>query len=229
MKIPFTFAAGLALCAVSPIALAQNASPLISSHIARRADAPVLFVPRGWKIEKRINGDLNRDKVSDAALVLVQDYVAKDAEGNATARARALLVILREGKGWKRAGFNNSLLLGTRDGGLFYGVVETPVNVEIKNGVLSVNQDNGSREVTETTHKFRLDKRTQRFYLIGWERIDHDRLTTAVKTISTNYLTGAQKILRMAGDSERQTIQTKRVSRKLRTLESVKVEERYSE
>jgi hypothetical protein len=117
-------------------------------------------------------------------------------------------------------------LLGTRDGGAFFGVMETPVEVSIKNGVLEINQSSGSREVTETTHKFRLDRRTQRFYLIGAERVDHDRATANVRTISSNYLTGVQKITATQSNG-RETQQTKRVNRKLRTLESVRADERY--
>ncbi len=230
MNIPRFLLLGSVLGAVFALnARAQNAKPLLSAHLARRAEAPVLFAPRGWKIEKQISGDLNRDKKPDAALVLVENTPAKDVDGAPTARRRALVVALREGKGWHRVGFNNSLLLGTRDGGAFYGMMETPVNVSIQSGVLVVNQENGSREVTETTHKFRLDKAAQRFYLIGAEKIDRDRASGNVQTISTNYLTGFQKTVAIQSENERQTAKTTRVSRKLRSLESVRVEERYSD
>ncbi len=217
-----------ASAALSFGARAQDSKPILSAQVALRADAPVLFAPRGWKIEKQIPGDLNRDKISDAALVLIENKPAKDVDGAPTERARALVVIVREGKGWHRVGFNNSLLLGTRDGGAFYGMMETPVNVSIQRGVLLVNQDSGSRQITETTHKFRLDRRTQKFYLIGSEIIDHDRLSGEVKTVSTSYLNGVQKTVRMKGESERQIRQNSRVIRRLRALESVRVEERYS-
>ena len=209
-------------------ARAQETKPLTAAHIARRADATVLFAPRGWTVEKTVSGDLNRDKIADAALVLVENTPAKDVDGIPTARRRALVVALREGKGWHRVGFHNSLLLGTHDGGAFYGTMETPVNVSIAKGVLQVNQDSGSREVTETTHKFRLDKRTQRFYLIGAEKIDRDRAMGGARSVSTNYLTGTQKTTTFPDQSDRQITKTTRVNRKLRTLESVKVEERYS-
>ena len=219
MKSIFTFAAALLL----PVfAHAQKETPLAISKVPLRADAPILFAPRGWKIEKQINGDLNRDKIADAALVLVQDYVAKDAQGNATACDRALLVILREGKGWKRAGFNHSLLLGTRGGGAFYGVVETPVNVSIARGVLIVNQDSGSRSTFETTHKFRLDRRTRRFYLIGFDSIENDRLSAETTTQSLNFLTGRRETKRYIQASDSFKTTKSRVSRKLRVLEDTR-------
>ncbi len=216
-----------ALALVVPAAHAQDAT-LAASRVPLRADAPQRFAPRGWKIEKRVSGDLNRDKIADAALVLVEDKPAKNAEGDPSARSRALVVLLREGKGWRRAGFNNSLLLGTRDGGALYGAALTPVHVSIARGVLLVNQDNGSREVTETTHKFRFDRRTQRLYLIGLELSASDRLINGRRQESTNFLTGIQKTTLIKGENERETTRTTRVSRQLRLLESVKIDERYS-
>jgi hypothetical protein len=158
MKIYFVFVC-LMLSALN--ALGQEAKPLSLSQVALRADALVLFVPRGWKIEKQKSGDLNRDKKPDAVLVLVGN------KSSAAARQRALVVLLREGKGWHLTGFNNSLLLGTRDGGAFYGVSETPVDVSIQQGVLIVEQESGSREVEHTTHKFRFDARQSRMLFIG--------------------------------------------------------------
>lgn len=210
---------------------AQEAGPLALSRVPLRADAPQLFAPRGWTIETRVNGDLNRDRVPDAALVLVENKAAKNAKGDPGdpgERSRALVVLLREGKGWRRVGFNNSLLLGTRDGGAFYGVSQTPVEVHIKRGVLLVNEDNGSRETTETTHKFRLDRRTRRLYLIGLELIENDRLSNHTRSESTNFLTGIKKTTLIQGETEHETQRSARVNRKLRTLESVKVDERHS-
>ncbi len=230
MKIPLLLATTLALAPAFALAFsaeAQESKTLTVAQIPRRADAPVLFAPRGWTIEKQIGGDLNRDKIADAALVLVEKKPAKFASNEFEPRKRALLVLLREGKGWRRAAFNAGMLLGTRDGGAMYGAVETPVNVEIKRGVLLVNQDNGSREKTDITFKFRQDRRTKRFYLIGSERSDSDSLINGGRQESINYLTGVKKTTLIKGETEVETTKTTRVSRKLRSLESVSVRERY--
>jgi hypothetical protein len=222
MKKQVVFFTGLALAAT---VAAGYTAPLVSSQVPTRADAPVLFAPRGWKIEQQINGHLNGDKVWDAALVLVENPAAKKPDAP---RNRVLVVLLREGKGWRRAGFNNSLLLGTRDGGAFYGVVETPVGVTIEKGVLLVGQESGSREMLNTTHKFRFDARLNRFVLIGSDIIEHDRLTGSVENTSTNYLTGQQMTTSMAGESEKIVRVRSRVSRKLRPLEAIKGDERWA-
>jgi hypothetical protein len=211
----------VALLALGSASVLAQEAPLEASRVKLRADAPILFAPSGWKIEKQVNGDLNRDKKADKTLVLVQNSSPKNPDAN---RQRALVVLLSEGKGWKRAGFNNSLLLGTRDGGAFYGVSQTPVNVSIRNGVLVVNQDFGSREITETTHRFRFDARRNNFFLIGLDRSDRDRLTGKARFISTNYITG-QRIIEEPASEGRQIRVNMRVSTRLRSLESVSGDE----
>ncbi len=161
MKISLFCAAFVAASALGGTA---HAARLSVKQVPLRADAPVLFAPRGWKIEKRVNGDLNRDKIADAVLVLIENKPAKDASGDATERNRALVVLVREGKGWRRAGFSGELLLGTRQGGAFYGVSETPVEVKIERGVLMVRHEAGSRNVATTTHRFRVDRKSGRLY-----------------------------------------------------------------
>lgn len=223
---PFLIPVLLAL--IVSVAHAQDAKPLSLKQVPLRADAPVLFAPRGWMIEKRTNGDLNRDKLADAALVLVENKTAGDDEDGAPTRQRALVVLLREGKGWRRAGFNGSILLGTHDGGAFYGVVETPVDVQIKKGILLINLESGSRDILDTTHKFRFDAKRGAFLFIGFDSVDHDRLSTDVTTISTNFLTGVRKTTVLTGDDDKGKTKIARVSKKLRTLESVKGDERYA-
>ncbi|HEX8551090.1 MAG TPA: hypothetical protein VF681_05985 [Abditibacteriaceae bacterium] len=210
--------------AFSSNAMAQDAKPLSVSTVPSRADAPVLFAPSGWRIEQQINGHLNRDKVWDAALVLVENPKADEE----APRQRALVVVLREGKGLRRVGFNNSLLLGTRDGGAFYGASQTPVNIAIRKGVLHVNQENGSREVLDTTHKFRFDGQS-RMMLIGADSIQRDRGNGSARIVSINYSTGVRHDTKLAMNSETTMRMTSRVSRKLRPLEAVKVDERYAE
>lgn len=229
-----------ALALVVPVAHAQDAKPLSASLVPLRADAPLLFAPRGWKIEKRVNGDLNRDKVADAALVLVENKPVKDEQDIPTARSRALVVLLREGKGWRRAGFNNSLLLGTRDGGALYGAVETPVHVSIVRGILLVEQESGSREVETTTYSFRFNRHltptpdlkvvlSTRVFLIGFDSNTRDRLSGDSLIQSANFLLGRRTTTIWKGGQHRSQTKVTRASRMLRPLESIRVDERYAD
>jgi hypothetical protein len=162
------------------------------------------FVPPGWKIEEAVKGDLNGDSVPDYALKLVEDKPAKTADDMANDRERALVVALagKDGR-LTRAGVADKLLQCTTCGGAFYGVVEAPAGVTIEKGVLVVDQDHGSRDVTETTYRFRYEPSTGRFALIGFDLKDNDRLTGTAVTESTNYLTGLRITTRGKGNRDK--------------------------
>ena len=177
-------------------------------------------MPPGWKIEEQVTGELNGDGLGDYALKLVEDKSAKVQNDPAIERARALVIVL-QGKDGKlaRAAVADKLLQCTRCGGAFYGVVESPANVKIEKGVIVVEQDHGSRNLTDTTYRFRYDPETQRFILIGFDFSDADRLTAATVSESTNYLTGVRVVKRGKGD--RDTTSRAQIPRKKVYLEQV--------
>ena len=77
-------ACALMLPALCP---AQDEGAVINkSLVPATADDLQKFVPRGWKIEEQIKGDLNADSVADYALKLVEDKPDKDASGDPTER-----------------------------------------------------------------------------------------------------------------------------------------------
>lgn len=169
------------------------------SAIPREGKDIADFVPRGWKIEARVSGDLNRDSLPDYALKLVEDKpAAKDGVPNERQRSLVILLQTKEGR-LTRAAVANRLLQCTTCGGAFYGVVEAPANVAIKNGVLIVDQDHGSREVTALTYRFRYEPNTGRFALIGFDIANVDRATGGEVSESTNYLTGSRITTRRNG------------------------------
>ncbi len=188
-------------------AFAQDeAAKIDKSRVPAQANAPQKFSPSGWKIEEQINGDLNGDSIPDYALKLVEAKAEKNADGDPTERGRALVVALATKDGQlTRAGVADNLLQCTRCGGAFYGVVETPVDVTIEKGVLVVHQDHGSRELTNTTYRFRYEPATGKFLLIGFDLANSDRATAQVTSESINYLTGAREELRSKGEKDVKT------------------------
>lgn len=154
------------------------------------------FVPRGWKLEGEYGetaGDLNRDGAPDKVLRLVEDVPVERPDGVYNTRYRALVVLLGQpGGGFRRAAVATRLLgcslcagaLGDPEGG--------NIQVEIKGGVLSVNQSSGAREATDLTQLFRYDAASGRFALIGQDVVTFDRLEGGTESVSTNYLTGAR-------------------------------------
>jgi hypothetical protein len=192
----------IVICSIAFAALgaAQESETINKSLIPIQANDLNKFVPRGWKIEKKLTADLNGDSLPDFALKLVENKPEKDQGGDPTERSRALVIVLQNQDGkLTRAGVADKLLQCTRCGGAFYGVVESPANVKIERGVIIVQQDHGSRDLTNTTYRFRYDPDTQRFVLIGFDFADADRLTGNDTSESTNYLTGIRKVSRGKG------------------------------
>ena len=190
----------IVLCSIAFAALgsAQETETTIKkSLIPIQANALNKFVPPGWKIEKKLTADLNGDSLPDFALELIENKPEKDQSGDATERSRVLVIVLQNQDGkLARAGVTDKLLQCTRCGGAFYGVVEAPANVKIEKGVIIVEQDHGSRDLTNTTYRFRYDPEAQRFILIGFDFADTDRLTGKEVSESTNYLTGVRRVTR---------------------------------
>ncbi len=194
------------------------------SRMAQESDAVQDFVPPGWVLEEQVAGDLNGDAVPDAALKLIQEKRA-GGDDAIVDRQRALVILLK-GRDAKlhRVAVAENLLQCTACGGAFYGVVEAPANVKIEREQLIVNQDHGSRDVTEQTFRFRYQP-NGKLVLIGLDVIDRDRATGEVVNESTNFLTGRKVIkrIRPAARSGRDIIRTtvRRVSRKLVPIEEV--------
>ena len=79
------------------------------------------------------------------------------------------------------------------------GVVGAPIELSTSRNTLVINQSAGSREVTDWTHSYRIEKGGVR--LIGLDRSVLDRATGGFVKESTNYVTGA-KIVTVEGDVE---------------------------
>ena len=152
------------------------------------------FVPKGWKIEGdegEISGDLNRDGVPDKVLRLVEDLPVEASDGTYNTRYRALVILFAQpGGGFKRAAVATKLLGCTLCAGVLGDPEGGNVSIDIKNGVLNVNQLSGSREATDLTQRFRYDSPSARFQLIGEDVDNYDRAAGGGTSVSTNYLTG---------------------------------------
>ena len=173
--------------------LFQAKSPIDEAKLPQTAATVREFVPAGWTVEAEVGGDLNRDSISDFAVVLVEQMPADADKENPPERQRALLILLKTTDGkFSRAGLATKLLLCTRCGGAFYGIVETPVTIGITNGVLIVKQEFGSRELTQETYRFRYEEESGRFLWIGADLRGYDRMTGEAQTESTNFLTGVK-------------------------------------
>jgi hypothetical protein len=193
------FIISVVCCVVS---FAQDDRPVIDkSKIPAEGRSVSDFVPPGWKLEEQVTGDLNGDSVPDYALKLVEDKPAKNSDDIPNERQRALVILFKGHDGQlSRAAVADRLLQCTSCGGAFYMAVEAPANVKIEKGVLIAEQEHGSREVTDTTYRFRYEPESKKFGLIGFDINSNDRLTGELVTESTNYLTGVRVVTRGKGN-----------------------------
>jgi len=176
-----------------PAAEAQAQARIDAARLPKTAATVREFVPAGWTIEAETIGDLNNDSIQDVAVTLVEQMPpgVKEEVSGPPERQRALLILFKTPDGkFSRAALANEALLCTRCGGAFFGVVETPTKVEIKDGVIIINQEYGSRELSKETLRFRYEPQTKRFAFIGADLKTHDRLTGESVVKSINFLTG---------------------------------------
>ena len=154
------------------------------------------FVPKGWKLEGdegETDGDLNRDGLPDKVLRLVEDIPVEASDGTYNMRYRALVILFGQpGGGFKRAAVATKLLGCTLCAGALGDPNGANISIEIKNGVLNINQLSGSREATDLTQRFRYDAASARFQLIGEDVDNYDRAEGGGTSVSTNYLTGVR-------------------------------------
>ena len=190
-----TLAALFCLFIAAAVAKAQDEKPPDIVVPATAASAEN-FVPSGWRVEPgdsdNLTGDLNGDGKQDRLLRLVEDKPSSASDGTLNTRYRALVILLsKDGGGFTRAIATTRLLLCSTCG----GVMSDPegganIQITIERGVIIVSQQSGSRNAYNQTLRFRFDRATGRFLLIGEDFEDHDRATGAIVRESTNYLTG---------------------------------------
>ena len=198
------FAGGLLLL-VASAAAAQSPGdaeippvnfPALPSH----ASSPAGFVSKGWKVEARATGDLNRDGRADAALVLhmadPRNLVPKDwdADQKYDSNPRMLVVLLASpGGGYQLAAADHRIIPRLENQNQ-----EEPFDkIEIANGALKLKlhlfMDAGGWRMGDASFTLRWDGEAMR--LIGYDADWTHRGTGETEEISVNYLTG-RKLLK---------------------------------
>lgn len=186
ISLPLLFSIVACLIAATG-ARAQDTVSFPVSAVPARGARVQEFVPRGYTIAAREDGDLNGDGRPDHVLHLVprNTYYRPDAI-TAAPEVHALVIVLTDGRGLRRAGVAPRLLQAV--------VPQWGLQLTIRRGVLIVNQNFGMTEVLDLTHRFRLDPATGRFLLIGRDQLFYTRPQERQDSEkrSENYLTGVR-------------------------------------
>ena len=223
-KLTAIIALSLLLFAFATFSIAQDERRYIKlSQIPGEGKSATDFVPRGWKIEEQIEGDLNRDAKPDLLLQLIEDLPAGDD------RYRALLVLAKTNNGaWRRIAAAVRLLFCTSCFGVLAGPDGGSPDVKIANGVIVVNHLWGSNEATDHTQRFRYDMPLKRFVMIGEDYEEMDRGKGTSVRESSNYLTGVKIVeksrINRRGEMVKVSTVKKRVSAPKKFLEDVDYE-----
>ncbi len=227
-RILKTLAASIFACTIIVIfaavhASAQEAGVIDVSKVPATAANLKGFVPAGWKLEERIDGDLNDDGIADHALKLIEDKPAMAKDETMNERGRALVIVFEDKDGkFRNAAVADKLLQCASCGGAFYGVGEAPANIKIQKGVIVVEQDHGSRWVTDVTFRFRFDEQPNMFILIGFDYSSNDRAAGGGASESTNYLTGKRVTKKSKGKKD--TTTTSQVTKMRYSIQEVDAE-----
>lgn len=176
------------------------------------------FVPSGWKIQDKVEGDINNDRQLDTVLTLIE------AGTQSNELKRVLIVLTKQSNGkLRRLAVANKLLLCSSCGGVLGGSQGGSTNIEIKKAVITVSQLSGSRFARETKHRFWIDKSSNKLVLIGKDILDFDRGNGDSTLVSQNYLTGQQIVEK----SQRQKVVSSKKSTIAKTkqfIETVNIE-----
>ena len=192
--------------------------------------SPEKAVPRGWRVEAEtdgvMTGDLNADRRPDQVLRLVQDIPSETADHVPRTRFRALVVLLGKPEGgYSVAATTTKLLLCSTCAGI-RGDPAGGGNIQIRveRGVIVIQQQSGSRFSYDHTTRFRFDRETGRFVLIGEDLDNNDTATGNRTNESSNYLTGVRLTRKYRYDQRRdqdQLVSTKttRIPRQRKFIE----------
>ena len=163
--------------------------PLDKSKVPMTGRTTADFVPAGWKVEAQADGDLNGDSSGDSILTLIELKPAADKMP-----ARAVVVLLSNADGsLKNAGVGNRLV--RCDG---CGNSMEDVEIKINKGVINVEQEwgNSASQGGNSVMRFRYDKSSAKFLLIGADFFDHGGFSQKISSESSNYLTGERKTVK---------------------------------
>jgi len=194
-------------------AQAENAS---FGNLPREGTSLDDFVPKGWKVDLQVSGDLNGDGVPDIAAILIEDKPDSDQSDADEGPAHAFIVLLGADNGkFVLSGKNTKLLQCKGCGG-----IKEFVDIRINKGVLVVYQMSGSRWYTYTTWRFRYDPKSLRFVLIGMDSEEGDNVLNKKTIESSNYLTGL-KTTQQGNKTSKATLKGKDSSPQTPFLEDV--------
>lgn len=129
--------------------------------IPMTAKDPEGFAPKGWEIDAVEKGDLNGDKIDDAAIVMTKPEVEENDTLKESSK-RFLVLAFGAGGQFKRTAFSDEAALDKDEGGAMGDPFQ---ELKIEKGIVIINYYGGSAWRWGVTQRYRW--RQNRWMLIG--------------------------------------------------------------
>ncbi|HEX7871047.1 MAG TPA: hypothetical protein VF455_13145, partial [Chryseobacterium sp.] len=155
------------------------------------ANKPEDFVPKGFKLFEKTEGDLNNDGIIDCVLMIKgtdkSKFVNDEYRGELDRNRRGLIILLKKGNQYHLALKNESCFSSeNEEGGVYYA---PELDVSVEKGKLFVHYAHGRYGYWTYTFQYR----NSDFYLIGYDSSDnHGPIINSMTSI--NYVTGKKQI-----------------------------------
>ncbi|WP_162618659.1 hypothetical protein [Pedobacter yulinensis] len=158
------------------------------------------FVPKGWKVIAHASGDLNKDGISDDAIVIedtdLDNFRPQDGLGDDTLNVnpRTLMVFLKHKNGYQLVSQNDKGFIppaNDEDSPCLADPLLQDGDLSIKKGLLCIVFNYwlscGSWYVNSASYKFRYQHNAME--LIGFDHTEFHRASGAASNTSINYVT----------------------------------------
>ncbi|MCX8524481.1 hypothetical protein OF897_11215 [Chryseobacterium formosus] len=155
------------------------------------ANKPQDFVPKGFKLFEKTEGDLNNDGITDCVLMIKgtdkSKFVNDEYRGELDRNRRGLIILFKKGNQYYLALKNDTCFSSeNEEGGVYYA---PELDVSVEKGKLFVHYAHGRYGYWTYTFQYR----NSDFYLIGYDSSDnHGPIVNSMTSI--NYLTGKKQI-----------------------------------
>ena len=168
------------------------------------------FVPKGWYIHEKAEGDLNKDNLPDLAVVIEADKPVKNLkEADNEQTPRLLFVAFKQADGsYKLSIQSNESIMLSNEGGVFGDPWE---GLSIERGTLLVRFYGGSSSRWGYAYRWRFQEND--WFMIGATYTASSTHDGSYEKYDFNLITGATEISKGAGEDEKGNTPKDKVSK----------------
>lgn len=172
--------------------------------ISKSGDNLNVFVPAGWKIMEEAKGDLNKDGIPDAVLILKNSAEEKDGVNTTDMRRLLVIVLGTPAGGYSLSAISEEAILCKDCGGIFG---EPFAGIKIARGVIVVEHYGGSNQRWGYTHRWRYQDGD--WCLIGLTNRADDLGAETSEVTDINLVTGDSVVEKTGASGKPKSIRSK--------------------